>query len=483
MPLFVYNTLTRKKEEFKPLKDKEVRMYVCGVTPYDEAHLGHGRAYVTFDIVRRFLEYSGYKVTYVQNITDIDDKIINKSQHPTPNVQTNSKVQIPNAKLKEKCEEIVKKYFDSYLEVMEKLNVLNPTKYVKATEHIQEMVDWIKGLVDKGFAYEVGGDVYFEVSKFKEYGKLSRRKLDEMKSGARVKVDSRKRSPLDFSLWKAAKEGEPSWDSPWGKGRPGWHIECSAMSTKYLGESFDIHGGGLDLIFPHHENEIAQTEALTCKPWVKYWFHNGFVNVNKQKMSKSLGNFFTLKDIFKKYKPQAVRLFLLSTHYRGPINFSDQQLKDAEKGLARLYDTMDRLQFSIDSIEISKESHGLDPELLKLDEDFIEAMNDDFNAAAAIGVLFEIVAFANRIIEEKLNDKDILSKTKKSLESFLELLGFSCEKKKASLDEEIEKMIAEREAARKNKDFKTADKIRDDLLKKGIILEDTKQGVRWKRNA
>ncbi len=465
MPLFVYNTLTRKKQEFKPLKDKEVRMYVCGVTPYDEAHLGHGRAYVTFDIVRRYLEYSGYKVIYVQNITDVDDKIIAKGQGSWV-----------------KCQEIVKTYFDSYLEVMEKLNVLNPTKYVKATEHIQEMINWIKGLVDKGFAYEVNGDVYFEVSKFKDYGKLSKRKLDDMKAGARVEKDSRKKSPYDFSLWKTAKEGEPSWDSPWGKGRPGWHIECSAMSTKYLGESFDIHGGGLDLIFPHHENEIAQTEALTCKPWVKYWFHNGFVNVNKQKMSKSLGNFFTLKDIFEKYSPEAVRFFLLSTHYRGPINFSDQQLKDAEKGLARLHDTLDRLQFSIDSIEKSKDVHGLDQELLKLDEDFIEAMNDDFNAAAAIGVLFEIVTFANRVMEEKLNDKDILLKTKKSIEGFLELLGFKAvSRKPLAVSGEIEALIAKREAARKKKDFKAADKIRNDLLKKGIILEDTPDGVRWKK--
>lgn len=466
MPLFVYNTLTRKKEEFKPLKDKEVGMYVCGVTPYDEAHLGHGRAYVTFDIVRRFLEYSGYKVTYIQNVTDIDDKLINKA---------NSERRTVN--------EVAQKYFDSYLEVMEKLNVLNPTKYVKATEHIMEMVDWIKGLVDKGFAYEVSGDVYFEVGKFKEYGKLSKRKLDDMKSGARVEVDSRKRSPFDFALWKTAKDGEPFWESPWGKGRPGWHIECSAMSTKYLGESFDIHGGGLDLIFPHHENEIAQTEALTCKPWVKYWFHNGFVNVNKQKMSKSLGNFFTLKDIFKKYKPEAVRLFLLSTHYRGPINFSDQQIIDAEKGLARLHDTLDRLQFSIDNIEKSKESHGLDQELLKLDEDFIEEMNDDFNAAGAIGVLFEIIAFANRVMEEKLNDKDILLKTKKSIEGFLELLGFKAvSHKPLAVSDEIEELIAKRNAARKNKDFKLADKIRNDLASSGIILEDTKDGVRWKRN-
>lgn len=467
MPLFVYNTQTRKKEEFKPLKDKIVRMYVCGVTPYDEAHLGHGRAYVTFDIIRRFLEYSGYKVTYVQNVTDIDDKLINKA---------NSERRTVN--------EVAQKYFDSYLEVMEKLNVLNPTKYVKATEHIPEMVKWVKGLVDAGYAYEVDGDIYFEVSKFKDYGKLSKRKLDDMKSGARVEVDSRKKNPYDFALWKAAKEGEPSWDSPWGKGRPGWHIECSVMSTKYLGESFDIHGGGLDLIFPHHENEIAQTEALTCKPWVKYWLHNGFVNVNKQKMSKSLGNFFTLKDIFEKYDPMVVRFFLLSTHYRGPIDFSDDQLKAAEKGFSRLQDTLDRLQFSIDSIEKTKSSNGLDKELLELDEDFIEAMNDDFNTAGAIGILFELVAFANKIMKEQLNDNDLLLKIKKSIEGFMELLGLRGERRevRGEISEEIDKLIAERETARKKKDFKIADKIRDDLLKKGIILEDTPQGVRWKQN-
>ncbi|OGC04197.1 cysteine--tRNA ligase [candidate division WOR-1 bacterium RIFOXYA12_FULL_43_27] len=468
MPLFIYNTLTQKKEEFVPLHPNEVKMYVCGVTPYDEAHLGHGRAYVTFDIIRRFLEYSGYKVTYIQNVTDIDDKLINKANGERRTVN-----------------EIAQQYFDSYLEVMEKLGVLNPTRYVKATEHIPEMVKWVKGLEAGGYAYQIDHDVYFEVGKFKDYGKLSKRKLDEMRSGARVEVDSRKKDPFDFALWKGAKEGEPSWDSPWGKGRPGWHIECSVMSTKYLGESFDIHGGGLDLIFPHHENEIAQTEALTCKPWVKYWVHNGFVNVDKQKMSKSLGNFFTLKDIFKKYDPMVVRFFLLSTHYRSPIDFSDDQLKAAEKGLGRLRDTIDRIQFVMDSIEKPKESHGLDSKLLELDEDFIIALNDDFNAAGAIGVLFEIVAFANKIMEENPSDKALLLKIRKSLIGYMELLGLRVEGRDRSKtcpdnSEEIEKMIAEREAARKNKDFKKADQIRNDLLKKGIILEDTAQGVRWK---
>ncbi|MFC1496754.1 cysteine--tRNA ligase [Candidatus Margulisiibacteriota bacterium] len=468
MPLFLYNTLSKKKEQFEPLNKKEVRMYVCGVTPYDEAHLGHGRAYVTFDIVRRHLENLGFKVKYIQNVTDIDDKLIKKSKEQGIGVS-----------------EIAEKYFDSYQKDMQQLNVLPPTQYIKATEHITEMVAWIKGLIEKGYAYQLGSDVYFEVRKFKAYGKLSNKNIDDLEKGARVEINKEKKDPLDFALWKGAKEGEPSWESPWGSGRPGWHIECSVMSTKYLGESFDIHGGGLDLIFPHHENEIAQTEALTCRPWVKYWLHNGFVNVDNQKMSKSLGNFFTLKDIFKKFKPEVVRFFLLSTHYRSPINFADQQLHDAEKALKRIYDTIGRLRFEIENIKKNKEGHGLDKELLELGENFYEAMNDDFNTAAAIGAIFEVVSFANRIIDEKLNDKGILGKAKKSLITLLGALGF--EKRDETLHggqgremgDEIEKLIQERNEARKNKDFKRSDEIRDLLKTKGIILEDTPKGTRW----
>lgn len=438
-------------------------MYVCGITPYDETHLGHARAYITFDIIHRHLKFLGYKVKYVQNITDIDDKIIQKSKAKGQNYK-----------------EIAKKYSEAYFKVMEELNVLPPTKYVYATEHIKDMVKWIKQLVKKEFAYVVDSDVYFSVSKFRDYGRLSKRNLEDMKSGARVEVDERKNDPLDFALWKGSKENEPAWESPWGMGRPGWHIECSVMSTKYLGEQFDIHGGGLDLVFPHHENEIAQTEAITQKPWVKYWIHNGFVNVNRQKMSKSLGNFFTLNDIFKKFPPEVVRFFILLTHYRSPINFTDQQLKDAQAGLQRIYDTIDRLDYEIKHVKGNMEGHGLDAKLLKKDQHFIEEMNDDFNTASAIGIMFEIVTFANQIIDKKVHDKKLLSKTRKSLLGLLEVLGFKPPKKAKTINSDIEALISKREEARGNKDFKLADQIRDELREKGIEIEDTPSGTRWK---
>ncbi len=334
MNLRIYSTLSQEKEEFEPLNPSEVKMYVCGITPYDETHLGHGRAYITFDVIQRYLKELGYKVKYVQNITDIDDKIIRKSKITNNKQQTANNTKDPN--IKQKCKEITDKYTKAYFDVMEKLNVEKADVYPKATDNIKGMIEWVKGLLEKGFAYEIDGDVYFSVDKFKNYGALSKRKKKDMLAGARVKVDKRKKSPLDFALWKSAKEGEPYWESPWGKGRPGWHIECSVMSTKHLGEQFDIHGGGRDLIFPHHENEIAQTEAETGKPWVKYWLHNGFVNINKLKMSKSLGNFFTLKDIFKIFDPMVVRFFLLSTHYRSPINYSDKEIGNAKEAYGKI---------------------------------------------------------------------------------------------------------------------------------------------------
>ena len=348
MALKIYNTLTRQKEEFRPLNPPNVGMYVCGITPYDETHLGHARAYVTFDVVRRWLESSGYAVNYIQNVTDVDDKIINKSN--AERVTSNS---------------IAEKYTQAYFEVMDRLNVKRADKYPKATEHIEEMVRWIGGLVDDGYAYILNDGVYFAVDKFKNYGKLSGRKTEEQEAGARVEVDKAKRNPLDFALWKKAKEGEPAWPSPWGDGRPGWHIECTVMSTKYLGEQFDIHGGGMDLEFPHHENETAQTEALTGKaPWVKYWIHNGFVNVNKQKMSKSLGNFFTLKDIFKKYDPMVVRFFILQNHYRSPINYSDAEIESSREAFGRI------IQFIQDVDFLEEKSSAAAPtiELEDLDE-------------------------------------------------------------------------------------------------------------------
>jgi len=474
MPLKVYNDLTKQKEEFQPLGPPRVKMYVCGITPYDETHLGHARAYMTFDVMRRYLEYSGYEVTYIQNITDIDDKIIKKSREQgiSPG-------------------ELVDKYTDSYFEVMDKLNVRRAGDYPKATEHIPEMIKWIGGLVDRGLAYVLEDGVYFEVDKFKDYGKLSGRKKESMEAGARVEVDINKRNPLDFVLWKKAKEGEPSWDSPWGKGRPGWHIECSVMSTKYLGEQFDIHGGGLDLQFPHHENEIAQTEAITGKvPWVKYWLHNGFVTVNHQKMSKSLGNFFTLKDIFLKFDPMVVRLFLLSTHYRSPINYSDQELSAAKEAYGRLVNTLDNLEFLISKIpepEAEVEVEETEDELAEFRNKFEEAMDDDFNAAGALGAIFELVYFINEHVKEQKIDKESLKDDREMLVDLCGILGLKVESGKLSAlggdNREIEAMMAEREAARKGKDFKKADQIRKELEKRGIIVEDTPYGPKYIKNA
>ena len=468
MTLKVYNDLTNRKEEFQPLDPPLVKMYVCGITPYDETHLGHGRAYVTFDIVRRYLENSGYKVTHVQNITDVDDKIINKSKE-----------------LGVRSEELVNNNVRSFGEVMEKLNVKPADIYPKATEHIPEMVRWIGGLVDRGFAYLLPDGVYFEVSKFKDYGKLSGRKLEEMEAGARVEVHEGKRSPLDFALWKNAKEGEPSWESPWGAGRPGWHIECSAMSTKYLGEQFDIHGGGLDLEFPHHENEIAQTEALTGKvPWVKYWLHNGFINVNRQKMSKSLGNFFTLKEIFDKFDPMVVRFFLLSTHYRSPINYSDGEITAAGEGYSKIVEFIKDVDFILtktveSSIDIELED--LQEELDKYNDKFKLSMDDDFNTAGALAAIFEMIRFCRKTLKDE-NEKECLELMRSSVIELCGVLGLNIEPRTSNLEHktEIDQLVEERETARKNKDFKWADQIRRELDEKGIMLEDTPYGTKWK---
>ena len=475
MALKIYNTLTKQKEEFQPINPPDVRMYVCGITPYDETHLGHGRAYITFDVVLRYLEELEYKVTYVQNITDVDDKIIKRSEIQDPRSEKN---------VLEKCRAITEEYTKAYFDVMDKLNVKRAGKYPKATEHIKEMVRWIEGLMENGYAYVVDGDVYFEVDKFKDYAKLSKRKKKDLLAGARVAVDKRKKSPLDFALWKSAKEGEPSWESPWGLGRPGWHIECSVMSTKYLGEQFDIHGGGRDLIFPHHENEIAQTEAVTGKLWVKYWMHNGFVNINKQKMSKSLGNFFTLKDIFKKFDPMVIRFFLLQTHYRSPINYSDQELNNAKEAYGRICRFVQDVDFLLkkskeDAPEVELED--LDEELLEFKTKFKEAMDDDFNTAGAIAAIFEMVHFCNKAIQAGAVEKQALEMMKKSVLDLCGVLGLKAEEPKSRKADsrEIEKLIVEREEARKNKNFKKADQIRHKLTSMGITLEDTAYGTRW----
>jgi len=451
--LQVYNTLKNKKEKFVPLdpKGKKVNMYVCGVTVYDYCHVGHARAYVAFDMIRRYLVHSGYDVNYIQNFTDIDDKIIKRAQET-------------NKEIKEVTDEFTQAYID---DIEKSLGVQQADSNPRATENIPGMIELIEALIKKGHAYEVEGEVFFKVSSFKDYGKLSKRNLEDMQAGARVEVDKKKEDPLDFVLWKPSKEGEPFWDSPWGKGRPGWHIECSVMSLKEAGiDTLDIHGGGQDLIFPHHENEIAQSEAYTSKQFARYWLHNGFVTIDKEKMSKSLGNFFTVRDVLKKYSPEVIRFFLLSTHYRSPIDFSDKQLDEAKKGLERLYNAINNPLLTIDK-------SGTVKTLKKFEDSFFHFMDDDFNSAGAIGALFNIASFANGQQSKE---------PAKKLKELGKILGIlQKEKEEVLLSEEIDGLIKKRETARKNKDFAGADKIRDDLLAQGIILKDTPEGVVWEK--
>ena len=478
MSLKVYNTLARTKEEFLPLKEGRVGMYACGVTVYDECHLGHARAYVALDVIRRYLEYKGYQVNYIQNFTDVDDKIIARAREMREKSEEKD--------LKELCKEIADKYTKAYFEQMDKLAVKRATQYPRATEHIGEMIELTEGLIRKGYGYQIDGDVFFQVGKFKDYGKLSHRKLDEMRTGARVKVDERKRSPLDFALWKCSKEDEPSWDSPWGKGRPGWHIECSSMSMKYLGETFDIHAGGQDLIFPHHENEIAQSEGYTKKPFARYWLHNGFVTINQEKMSKSLGNFFTLREIFEKYDPRVVRLFLLSTHYRKPIDFSDDKLNKAKRGLERIENCLREVERKQDPSSLCPpasertKDEGIKE---KIDSDrkrFEEAMDDDFNTAAALGVIFDLVSRINSWLEKE--ELPSVAKAAPELRDFCQVLGLSLESpQEVRLEEELMKLIKDREEARRKKDWARADTIRVKLREEGIILRDRPQGTTWRR--
>jgi len=457
MPLKVYNTLTKKLEEFSSIKPKKVNMYVCGITPYDETHLGHARAYITFDVIKRYLEYLGYKVTYIQNITDIDDKIIKRANEEGLDIN-----------------QLSSKYSTRYFEMMDLLNVQQADMYPKATEHIKDMIKIIEKLIKKGFAYVVNGDVYFEINKFKDYGKLSGRTEKAMMAGARIKVDERKKNPLDFALWKASKPDEPSWDTPWGKGRPGWHIECSTMSTKYLGDTFDIHGGGLDLVFPHHENEIAQTEAATGKPFAKYWIHNGFVTINKEKMSKSLGNFFTIKEILEKFDPRVIRLFLLSTHYRSPVNYSDEDIKAIESKYMTLQEGFDSICTYINGNVDAEKDEKYKDEITKFEEKFSKAMDNDFNAAEAIAVIFELVTFAYSIIKKKTGKKN-LKLIKKLILKFDGVLGIGI--KETEIPKSIKEIIDDRNEARKNKDYKKSDELRDLIKNRGYILRDTPYGM------
>jgi cysteinyl-tRNA synthetase len=456
----IFNTLTQRKEVFKPCEGKTVRMYVCGPTVYDHAHIGHARSAVVFDTIRRWLEFKGYKVVYVRNYTDVDDKIIKRAKEEG-----------------KPWNEIAETFIKSYEEDMRALNVLEPTYKPRVTQHIEDIIKTIKGLIEKGFAYRSGGNVYYCVEKFPEYGKLSGRKPSDMLAGARVEPEEGKRNPLDFALWKASKEDEPGWNSPWGRGRPGWHIECSVMAMKYLGETIDIHGGGLDLIFPHHENEIAQSEAYTGKPFARYWVHNGFVMVNKEKMSKSLGNFFTVKEVLNHFSPDALRLFLLSTHYRSPIDFSFENLKDAERSLQRLKNFISSEEIFESLPEGGK---GERVSWSELESAFEEAMDDDFNTARAIGVLFEIVKRANQIKDSAVRRNSISPEERATLKEavhfvgrMLKVLGFKLEKEeKDSESELIEILIDVRQELRRRKLFDLADAIRERLSKLGIVLED-----------
>jgi len=461
----LYNTLTKQKEEFVPLHPGEVRMYSCGPTVYNYFHIGNARPFIVFDVFRRYLEYKGYKVTFVQNFTDIDDKMIQRANEEGITVK-----------------ELGERFIAEYFVDADRLGIRRADVHPKATDHINDIIEFIQKLMDKGLAYQVGNDVYYNTMAFNDYGKLSGQNLEDLELGARIDINESKKNPMDFALWKGQKPGEPAWDSPWGKGRPGWHIECSVMATKYLGETIDVHSGGQDLIFPHHENEIAQSEGASGKPFARYWLHNGYINVNNQKMSKSLGNFFTVRDISKEFDLEAVRLFMLSSHYRNPINFSRELLEQAQSALDRLYNARNNLEHLLkDAPErpVTEEEQRLLDKLPEYIAGFENAMDDDINTADALGVLFELVREINSTVKPDYSAEVIRAAldTLKKLAGILGLLG----KQMGSLDDEIEALIEKRQQARKEKNWALADKIRDDLKQRGIVLEDTPQGVRWKR--
>ena len=460
----IYNTLSQKKEEFVPIKEGKVGMYVCGPTVYNYIHIGNARPMIVFDTVRRYLEYKGYEVNYVSNFTDVDDKIIKKANEEGVSAT-----------------EISERYIAECIQDMEALNIKPATKNPKATEEIDGMIEMIQDLIQKGYAYEVNGTVYFRTRKFKEYGKLSKKNLDELNAGIRIAVEEAKEDAMDFVLWKPKKEGEPAWSSPWGEGRPGWHIECSVMSKKYIGEEIDIHAGGEDLVFPHHENEIAQSECCNGHTFSKYWMHNGFLNIDNKKMSKSAGNFFTVREIGEKYPLQVIRFFMLSAHYRSPLNFSDTLVESAKNGLERI----------LTSVQLVREKAETLPEIVIEDENknreqidaFVKkyemAMEDDFNTADAISAIFELVKFANITVPN--GNKAYATYVYDIMTKLCDTLGIITEQEEVILDEEVENLIEERQRARKEKNFKRADEIRDELLAKGIVLEDTREGVKWKR--
>ena len=465
----IYNTLSKKKEDFIPLEEKKVRMYVCGPTVYNFIHIGNARPMIVFDTVRRYLEHKGYEVNFVSNFTDVDDKIIKKANEEGVS-----------------AEEISRRYIAECKKDMEGMNIMPATTHPLATQEIGGMIDMISELIDKGDAYAVNGTVYFRTRQFKDYGKLSHKNLDDLQAGNRsllVSGEDEKEDPLDFVLWKPKKEGEPYWKSPWGDGRPGWHIECSVMSKKYLGEQIDIHGGGEDLIFPHHENEIAQSESCSGKEFARYWMHNAFLNIDNRKMSKSLGNFFTVREISEKYDLQVLRFFMLNAHYRSPLNFSAELMESSKNALERIQTAVDNLKFLAEHAstqEMTPEEAAKAEEAAKYEKAFDDSMDDDFNTADAIAAIFDLVKFANTTADEK-SSKAYAEALREKIQELCDIMGLITEKKEELLDEDIEKLIEERQAARKAKNFARADEIRAELLEKGIVLEDTREGVKWKR--
>jgi len=476
--LSIYNTLTKKKEEFRPINPPEIKMYICGPTVYDYFHIGNARTFIMADIIRRYLEYKGYNIKYVMNLTDVEDKIIKKS-------------------IEEKIDAnlVAEKYSRAFFEDIEKLKIKSATVYPKATEHMDDIIRMIKNLIEKGYAYNINGNVFYEVSKFKEYGKLSGKKLDELESGARVEINEEKKNPLDFSLWKKAKEGEPYWESSWGKGRPGWHIECSAMSCKHLGETFDIHAGGNDLIFPHHENEIAQSEAANGKPFVKYWIHFGFLNIEQEKMSKSLGNFITAREVLQNFSAESIRLLFSQAHYAGPLNFSEELIISAQKGLEKIYNLAEKTEGG------EEEKGGIGDEIIpnfdfaKYYQAFEAAMDDDFNTPQAVAVIFDFIKEVNRTIagDESLpagkqgisykfysEIKNFLSKTAKGVLGILDFSSLRQEVNGTLEKDLIELLIKLRLDAKKEKNYALSDKIRDELNQLGIVLQDSKEESTYK---
>ena len=465
----IYNTLSKKKEDFVPLEEGKVRMYVCGPTVYNFIHIGNARPMIVFDTVRRYLEHKGYEVNFVSNFTDVDDKIIKKAiEEGVP------------------AEEISQRYIAECKKDMEGMNIKTATTHPLATQEIGGMIEMISELIDKGYAYEKNGTVYYRTRKFAEYGKLSHKNLDDLQGGNRsllVSGEDEKEDPLDFVLWKPKKEGEPAWQSPWGEGRPGWHIECSVMSKKYLGEQIDIHGGGEDLIFPHHENEIAQSEACSGKCFSRYWMHNAFLNIDNRKMSKSLGNFFTVREIGEKYDLQVLRFFMLNAHYRSPLNFSADLMESSKNALERILTAVENLKYVAEHAslqEMTEEEVLKLEETKKFEENFDDSMDDDFNTADAIAAVFDLVKFANTNVAEG-SSKAFADALREKIQSLCDILGIITEKKAELLDADIEQLIEERQAARKAKNFARADEIRNELLEKGIVLEDTREGVKWKR--